>query len=189
MEVNMKLEGDSATLKLGVDRARELIDCLPPYGSLEVDWEMLKTPKVPDKLKVLAKFFLPIPVPHPDLPAVVVDFHSGARRVERYIPQEAQAGLPEITAYLTVTERKLSNEIAALRRSPDNPSLKDKVKEVARLRLMLRTLKRIGEGEVAIEAVPLRNNEATPEVNCYLDAKFRSDSGTLRFPDGPVPAD
>ena len=190
MRVKEKSNQESAVLKFGVDDAQILIGCLPPFGRIDVDLEMFRSPNIRDKLEVIAKFLLPIPVHHPDLPtAVIPDFYSGARRVGPYIAHKAEAGLPEITAYLKVTERKLSKEIAALRRSPDNPSLKDKVKEVARLRLTLRTLKRVGEGEVAIEAVPLRNSEATTEVNRYLDDQFRSYTGTLRFPDRPVAAD
>jgi hypothetical protein len=194
MRVKKESNQESAVLKFGVDDAQRLIGCLPPFGSLAVDLEMFKSPNIRDKLKVIAKFLLPIPVHHPDLPtAVMPDFSSGAKRVGPYIAHEAEARLPEITAYLKVTERKLSKEIDALRRSPDNPSLKDKVKEVERLRLTLetlRTLKRIGEGEVAIEAVPLSNNEETPEIEDYLDSQFRSSTtGTLGFPDGLVAAD
>lgn len=186
----MKLKEESTTLQVGVDDARELIECLPPYGSIEVRLEWLRNSNIPDKLKVLADFFLPIPDHHPDLPALVVDFGYGAKRVAPYIAQEVKERLPEIRAYLNVTERKLSRAVAALRRSPDNPSLKDKVKEVARLRLMLRTLKRIGEKEVEIEAVPLGHSDQNYEsISHYLDAKFRHLSGTLSFPDRPVQAD
>lgn len=191
MRVKKESNQESAVLKFGVDDARRLIGCLPPFGSLAVDLEMFKSPNIRDKLEVIAKFLLPIPVHHPDLPtAVIPDFYNGARRVGPYIAHIAEAGHSEITAYLKVTERNLSTEIAALRRSPDNPSLKDKVKKLARLRLTLRTLKRIGQREVAIEPVPLSNHEETPEIGAYLDSQFRSDTaGTLKFPDRPVPAD
>jgi hypothetical protein len=142
-----------------------------------------------EMLKIIGNYYFRDKRPDP-LKGVLIDYFYGAQRSGSFITSNAKLLVAQISAERDIIEKRLARKASLLAGDKNNPALRAEVRKLARGRLTLRTLERIGEGLVSIETIPISTNKPNQKIAESLNWEFGNrNEFQLTLPARPIESD